>query len=114
MRSAADMEDVGWPDLGAAAARTESTRSCWASACQRSCSVMKPILTRASQLQRYPWVWKSEPTEGTRHGYIAATSPRRPRPERLDRLPLSRLAAKRRSRAQEAGRRGRRGHVQSD
>ena len=28
MRSAADMEEVGWPEPAAADARTESTRSC--------------------------------------------------------------------------------------
>ena len=28
MRSAADIDEVGWPDFGTAAARTESTRSC--------------------------------------------------------------------------------------
>src|SRR5687767_14360573 len=27
------MEEVGWPEPAAAAARTESTRSCWASSC---------------------------------------------------------------------------------
>jgi len=31
IRSAADMLDVGWPDPAAVLARTESTRSCWAS-----------------------------------------------------------------------------------
>src|SRR5215208_6558555 len=32
MRSAPDIDDVGWPELAAALARTESTRSCCASA----------------------------------------------------------------------------------
>ena len=36
IRSAADIEEVGWPEPAAAAARTESTRSCCASSC--SCS----------------------------------------------------------------------------
>src|SRR5918999_2394308 len=52
MRSAADMEDVGCPELVTAAARTESTRSCCASSRQRSCSVMRPILPPRSPL---PW-----------------------------------------------------------
>src|SRR5262245_424238 len=32
------MEEVGWPEFAAAAARTESTRSCWPSSRQRSAS----------------------------------------------------------------------------
>ena len=36
MRSAADIDEVGWPDFGTAAARTESTRSCWPSSRQSS------------------------------------------------------------------------------
>src|SRR5436190_2361724 len=35
MRSAADIPELGWPDLAAAAQRTESTRNCWPSS--RSC-----------------------------------------------------------------------------
>ena len=42
IRSAADIEEVGWPELAAAAARTESTRSCWASSC--SCSRLGGLL----------------------------------------------------------------------
>src|SRR5689334_12005232 len=38
MRSAADIEEVGWPEPAAAAARTESTRSCWPSSRHCSCS----------------------------------------------------------------------------
>src|SRR5436190_21236659 len=35
MRSAADIPELGWPDLAAAAQRTELTRNCWPSS--RSC-----------------------------------------------------------------------------
>ena len=41
MRSAADMEEVGWPEFVTALARMESTRSCCPSSRQRSCSVMR-------------------------------------------------------------------------
>ena len=34
--SAADIEDVGWPEPAAALQRTESTRSCWPSSRRKS------------------------------------------------------------------------------
>ena len=40
IRSAADMDEVGCPELAAADDRMESTRSCWPSSRQRSMSVM--------------------------------------------------------------------------
>ena len=40
MRSAADMDEVGWPDFAAALARMESTRSCCPSSRRRSVSDM--------------------------------------------------------------------------
>src|SRR5438105_3927242 len=40
MRSAADIEDVGWPDPAALLHRIESTRSCWAMVRQKSWSVI--------------------------------------------------------------------------
>ena len=70
IRSAADIDDVGWPEPAAAAARTESTRSCCPSSCQRSLSVMAAILPRSPPaLQRRraratigAWPWSSPPT----------------------------------------------------
>src|SRR5215207_1866617 len=49
-RSAADIEEVGWPEPAAADARTESTRSCWPSS--RRKSVRSPMTSgaRANEL----------------------------------------------------------------
>jgi hypothetical protein len=41
IRSAADIDEVGWPDFVTAAARIESTRSCCPSSRQRSVSFIR-------------------------------------------------------------------------
>ena len=38
IRSAADIEEVGWPEPAAADVRMESTRSCWPSSRRKSAS----------------------------------------------------------------------------
>lgn len=43
MRSAADRLEVGWPEPAAVLARTESTRSCWASSKTWARSLSGPI-----------------------------------------------------------------------
>ena len=47
MRSAADIEDVGWPDPAAVLQRMESTRSCWPSWRANSRSVVATVSVTA-------------------------------------------------------------------
>src|SRR5438105_11201469 len=50
MRSAADIEEVGWPDPAAVLQRMESTRSCWPSWRANSRSVVAMVSVTAMSL----------------------------------------------------------------
>ena len=50
MRSAADIDDVGWPDPAAVLQRIESTRSCWPSWRANSRSVVAIVSVTAMSL----------------------------------------------------------------